>query len=251
MKESPAEWHFERVSYITVPRESEYYYATAVRRIYAINMFEFVKELGGDYKQNLTRAISPAVKEVTEESASRGDQRLAFPALAAAEHVVEDYLVVSYEASYDAILDGVSRASRTPSEIVLVVWHAWSGTPELASALGGLSRALYRRIPSWSKRLKTVFAAGAAAGLLTGVVCAFVTTKRKRRSDWFTFMLGAIGVVPAVASYSYLGALLKVAPLSSWPAIEIAALALACCGIGHVLQRKGALAFGKRQETQS
>ncbi len=245
LKESPAEWHFERLAQMQVPTNSEYYGATAVRRIYAINMFEFVSDLGGDYRQNLTRAISSAVKEVLERSGIKGDQKLAIPALAAAEHVTDKYLVISYEDSYRAILDGISRAKSTPSEIVLVVWHAWLGTPEMSSAIHGLSEALYRQVPERAERLKTLFVGAASIGFLSGVFGGFLITPKKRRSSLFTFIIGLVVVVPIIASYWYLDLLLRSASLATLPGPKAAFLTVCSCLIGHVLQTKGQLAFGR------
>jgi hypothetical protein len=238
LKESPGEWNFERLEYMTVPQESKYYHVTGIRRIYAVNMFEFVEELGVEYTRNLSRAISSAVKEVIEESGRRGDQRLAFPALAAAEHVRDRHLVVSYGTSFSSILDGLSRADVTPSEVVLVVWHRLSGTPEMSSAIQGISAALYEHASSWSERFRLVATAAVVSAFLFGVLYGLLGIKKKRPRDWYAFVLRMLALIPIVGTYWYVDTFLKLMPISSWPTLEIGLIASFCFGIGLLIQNK-------------
>jgi hypothetical protein len=200
-------------------------------------MFDFLAELGTAYRTNLERAISSAVKHVVEASARNNDQKLAFPALAAAVHVSDDSLVVSYAASFGAILDGVQRANTAPSEIVLVIWNAWSGTPEMSSILGGLTKALYRNVEEWSGRFRVIAKAVAIVAILVGMLYSIFTRARIARPSRSTIIKGVLKTVPAVAGYWYLTVTLNVLPLSTLPAFEIGSIAAAACAIGVLAHR--------------
>jgi len=130
LKNSVVDWHFDRLDHIRVPVESEYFLATSVSTIHAVNIFDFVKELGGNYGRVLGRAIASATKETIEAGAQLNDRAIAFPALAAAQYVFEKDMVVSYEESFTSILEGAERAKATPSKIVLVIWRGLLGHAE-------------------------------------------------------------------------------------------------------------------------
>ena len=75
LKGSPAEWKFDRLSFFEVPSSFRYHQITGVATIHSVNLFEFVQELGNQYKENLASAISSATKEVIEQSGKIGRVR--------------------------------------------------------------------------------------------------------------------------------------------------------------------------------
>lgn len=122
LKESQAQWHFDRLLRKATVSTNDYYIATGIEAIYAVNLFDFLHELGDDYHGSLARAISSASKEVVERTGSDNHRKVAFPALAAAQHVKDREIVLTYARSFSSVLDGIRRAEgRKPAEIVLII----------------------------------------------------------------------------------------------------------------------------------
>lgn len=243
VKESIADWSFDRISYKDVPDNSHYYAVTGVRRIYAVNLFEFVQELGTNYRNNLSSAISSATKEVIEAVGRSDNQRVALPALAAAKHVIDDELVVSYKSSFSAILDGLNRVSGgSPSHVVLVLWHLIDDTPEFKAAIRGLRKAIYRKLPDWKKSLEQTASILAAIGLIVGVLFSHL---RKQSGLKPLAIVLLIGLLPIITDYFYMKAAIGLLPISNIPQIEIAILTGVMTFFGMKLHEFGVVTLEK------
>lgn len=227
LKSSPADWKFDRVSRLDVPTSNAYHQTTGIRTIHAVNLFEFVEEFGSEYEANLESAISSASKEVVEQSGQAGDQKMAFPALAGADHVIEKNLVVPYRVSFEAIIDGIGRArGDTPSQIFLVVWQSLLGTPEMESAMAGLEMAALKRIPEWNNRLILVASGLVSVGFIVGLLVGYFSITQLDRPKLVVLIVTIIGIFPVAFGYWYLERLMKVLPLTEQPEIEIGVLSV-------------------------
>ena len=252
LKRSAGEWAFDRIEMRDVPRDAAYYRVTGVRTVYSVNLFEFLGELGDDYRANLKRAISSATKEVLELSASRGESKVAIPALAGAEHVVDEHLVLSYRDSFEAILDGISRTQgNTPSRVILVIWNEVRGHPEFDSAIQGLEMASLRKIPEWSVRLRTQAGISVAIAVVVGILASHVFSRDRRHSAPMAVLFSALALVATILGHKYLGSVITVLPLTDFPAIEIGALSALGTVLGFVLHGIGLATFDSKDKGEA
>jgi len=249
LKESPADWDFGRLERFEVSPKSVYAQKCSVRSLYAVNMFEFLDELGKDYQLNLTSAISTAIKEVLEYSGEFQERTLAVPALAAAEHVVDRELVVSYADSFKASLDGVSRAQgKIPSQVVFVVWHSLEGHPEFDSATGGLEQAAYAMIPLWSNRLQTAASVAIGLGLLTGLLLSHFTKRPISKGAISIMLMTILVVLPVILEHFWFNITVKIIPFTSHYSAEIGFIAGVATIIGYFIHRRGLVTLLKTND---
>jgi len=198
LKQSSADWNFERVDEIVVAQSSDYYKLCGIKRIYAVNMFDFMPDLGPDYRNVLRHAISDSVMEVVQRIGDSSDKGVAIPALAGAQYVVEKDLVLPYDETFGAILDGVTRVQGPkPSKVYLLVWRALAGSKEATAALRGLEKALYNNLPRWKQRLNTVVAIVIGISFAVGVVTS--TRLEKPLRNLVNFIICGIAICVLVA----------------------------------------------------
>jgi hypothetical protein len=234
----PAEWGLSRLRTFEPSDTSAYHRITGINCIVALNLFDFVKDLGDQYGSMLRDAVSSAVKETLEKCGSFHVDRLAIPALAGAEHVNEKNLVLSYAVAFEGILDGVGRATTgdTPAGVCLVVWlePALAGHPEYGAAMDGVERAAYKKVPLWGNAVNRMTSAFVAIGFVIGLLIKHI--RRPRRLPIGPLSMRLLAVVPLVAGQWYLQATLKILPISQWPPVEIAIIAGAAYTIGMILE---------------
>lgn len=240
LKRSPAEWHFDRISFLSVPETTRYHRLTGLSRIYSVNLFDFLNELGGDYKSHLSKAISSATKEVIQSCGRIEIRKLAIPAVAAAQQVREQDLVLSYRSSYGAILDGLSRASgNTPSQVVLVVWSSLRGTRELESSLNGLRLAAFDLIPEYTVNLRTVATTIITLGVLLGAFISYKSRNDLEEALAWPILFAMLAVLPTMIDFFFLKWFLGVLPASSRPDLDCGLIASTSVLVGAFLDRKG------------
>jgi len=245
LKERLSDWQFERIDHISVPDDSAYRRICGVRSVYSVNMFDFLKDFGDDYKDSLRYAVSSSVMEVVQNSASNGDTALAFPAMAGAQHVQETHLVITYADSFGAILDGLSRAQGAkPSKAYLVVWNELVGHQELQAAIGGLQEALYRELPDWRDRLRSSMGTAIAGCFVLGVAFASLYSRRPlaTRLNLFKCMLVTFVLVLDAKYTSWIGQYL---PAAALPCVSIAILSGLAFAVGVELRSRGLVEGGE------
>lgn len=240
LKRGPQDWHFERLTRIDVPEASKYAHVTSIKAIYAVNLFEFMEDLGGEYKTVLVQAISRCVMETVQDSGRMKDRSIAIPALAGAQHVVERELVLSFEDSFSAILDGVSRAKGGgPSQVHLIVWWEIAKHPEMTAALRGVESAAFRVMPDWRSRLNSLLSWTLAIGFFLGVI--FFTWKRevgrKPRQPARTIALLGIAVVGGVGA-KLTELLVDVLPAADFPRAGVAVMVAVAFLLGTCVEER-------------
>jgi hypothetical protein len=236
------DWRFERITRIPVPPESDYARVCKLTSMYGVNLFDFMEELGDDYRPMLRRAVSDAVKQIAEECGGTGENRVAFPALAGARHVVDRGLVLTYAESFGAIIDGLSRAGGTkPSKVVLVAWREAHSAPELDAATEGVRRACYQHLPAWQARLKTAVLATLSVAFMLGVLTAWSRAGGKGRPHMWAFLIDSAVLLPAVLGCAYAKLVPGLLPVRLWPKYALAAVAALAFFTGVRLHRWGVI----------
>ncbi|MGE0640856.1 MAG: hypothetical protein AB7G12_13805 [Thermoanaerobaculia bacterium] len=236
LHEGPASWSFARLSRYPVPADSRYAAITGMRAIYSVNLFEFLKDLGPDYRASLASAVSNAVLETLQEAGRNGDHKIAIPAIAAAQNVADRELVISYSDSFSAILDGVERVqANSPSRVVLVVWRDLEGSPELPAALLGLRTAAFRSIPEWRDPIRQFALLAAAIGLVSGLLYGHLTSLS--RPPLLVLTIAALGVLAAVLGHKYVEQIAGFLPVTSRPHLDIGLLTAISVLFGGLLYK--------------
>ena len=148
---------FNSLTKIDIPQNTIYGQLSKLNSIYAINLFEFEKDFGKNYKSSLKKAISNSLKYSIEIMGQDREKSIAIPALAGAKNVVEKNLVISYYDSFSSILSGIKRVKgNAPSKIILVVYYGLHNKDEYESAITGLQNALRGYVDNWKKKIKQI-----------------------------------------------------------------------------------------------
>jgi hypothetical protein len=246
IKNSPAHWDFDRLERLEVPPGTLYGQVTGMSSIYAVNLFEFLEELGPNYPGHLKTAISSATKESIQRCGSHGERKFAIPALAAATHVLDRHLVLTYRDSFDSILDGIGRVDRgdTPSQIILVIWDA-SSDREMSSACDGLERACYSRIPVWSASVRLATAASLSVALFLGLLFKHLRLQRSARMR-ATHLIAVVSLclIAATCGFLYLNG---IGDSVNHPTVQIPIMSVAVSAIGIGVYKLGLRAAAPRE----
>lgn len=236
-----------------MPADSKYGRFTGVKSIYAVNMFAFLRDLGEDYQDTLASAVSRSVMEVAQHSGDHRDRSLAIPALAAAHHVRDKELVLSYGDSFSAILDGLGRVhGHPPPQVHLIIWWQINGHKEMAAALSGLESALYRGVPGWSQRLRGMIIGALAVSFVLGILWSLYLRDRLQfRRQAPRFIVLALATFGTAVGASYVEWSADILQAATFPRAAVGVAAFCGLILGALVERfvPGVAGVEPRNET--
>lgn len=222
---------FGRTKEFSVSKESPYWKLTKVNNVYAINLFDYTNEWKGAYKKKLKSALSSGVKSVMEQAGENHNRIIAFPAIAAAKYVVEQDLVISYQDSFSAILEGISRTrGNAPGDVIFVIWEGLKGHQEYEQAIIGFNNSLSLHLDSWKNKIATVISFSISICFIAGLMAY-----RFRNGNYSLRSLigSAIIFVPVVAGAWFTTAFSKTEVVALYPQMAIAILGSVSVLLGY------------------
>nr|VFJ76412.1 MAG: hypothetical protein BECKFM1743A_GA0114220_109241 [Candidatus Kentron sp. FM]VFJ77369.1 MAG: hypothetical protein BECKFM1743C_GA0114222_109771 [Candidatus Kentron sp. FM]VFK23246.1 MAG: hypothetical protein BECKFM1743B_GA0114221_109131 [Candidatus Kentron sp. FM] len=227
---------FGRIKEFEIPRTSAYWKLTKVDNIYAINLFDFTDEWKIAYKKILKGTLSSGVKAVLEQAGKANNHRIAFPAIAAAKYVLEQDLVISYQDSFSAILEGIGRAKGdVPEDVILVIWEGLKGHQEYLKAISGLSDSLSLHLASWRNQIANVISFSISICFIAGLV---FLRRHNENCSFRSLIVSAIIFIPVVAGTWFTTAFASLKVVALYPQAAVAISGIASVLIGWSLDKQ-------------
>lgn len=178
-----------------VPEKSRYGQLSHIKSIYAISLFNSIKEIKDikNRKEKLKKGISTSIKSILEEyvATQKDNNKVSIPALSGIWGTLDADYYLTYFESWSSIFEGLQNLTdmRGISEIYFVIWEQLIKDKEhLNQAVNGFLEAynIFNNTYTFP-----IFLVGLISSIF-GLLFFFIKTHEKTKFDLWNFLLSII-----------------------------------------------------------